>query len=229
MMREAKDASQQKLMKRGPFPLFPLPALVALPGQEVALHFFEPRYRALGRDLVALREGGHARPELILAEVRPGEDARRNDCLLFEIASLGHVVDHVVNRDGTIDVLIDVKERVRIEESERGDLPYRRAWVETLEDVVVESPALYATEASLRAYAAELQAIERMFNGRGGVRLDGGVGALADRLADRYFQNFPKLRRQVLEALDVLTRAEIVLEYLAQIVNAVHEAQRKTH
>ena len=35
-----------------PLPVFPLPGLVALPGTEVAFHFFEPRYRAMAKDLV---------------------------------------------------------------------------------------------------------------------------------------------------------------------------------
>jgi Lon protease-like protein len=119
-----------------------MPGLVALPGAEIGFHFFEPRYRAMARDLLASDEDAERPRELILAEVVPGEDPRRDDCTLFAIGSLGRVVASEVNRDGTIDVLLSVRARVRLSEIEPR--AYRRANVEVLEDVVRSGAALDA-------------------------------------------------------------------------------------
>jgi len=206
---------------RDPTPMFPLPGLVALPGTELGFHFFEPRYRAMARDFLA--RGSTS--ELVLAEVLEGEDPRRDDTRLESIASIARPLAAEVNRDGTIDVVLRVHARVRIEESPRGELLYRRARCTVLDDIVRASPALEATEASLRACARELSEIEREHGGEGGVRLDGGAGLLSDRLADRYLRRDATLRRKVLETLDVLDRGELVLEQIARILAAIREAQ----
>jgi Lon protease-like protein len=207
-------------------PIFPMPGLVALPGSQMGFHFFEPRYRAMARQLVG--EGDDASAgvrELVLAEVVQGEDARRDDCALHPIASVARVIVSEVQGDGTVDVLLAVHARVRLREVDRGALLYRRAQIEVLEDLVREGAALEATGVSLRACARELVEIERELGGGEGVRFDGHPGVLADRLADRYFRRIPALRRQVLETLDVLARGELVLEHVAKILNAIRSAQ----
>lgn len=205
-------------------PIFPLPGLVALPGSQVGFHFFEPRYRAMARDLVGDGDASAGVRELVLAEVVQGEDARRDDCVLHPIASVARVVASEVQGDGTADVLLAVHARVRLREVDRGALLYRRAEVEVLEDLVRDGAALEATGVSLRACARELVEIERELGGGEGVRFDGHPGVLADRLADRYFRRIPELRRQVLETLDVLARGELVLEHVAKILNAIRSA-----
>jgi hypothetical protein len=198
---------------------------VALPGTEVAFHFFEPRYRAMARELVGDDDAPERVRELVLAEVAAGADPREDDCALYAIGSVGRVIASEARRDGTIDVLLSVRARVRLTEADRGARPYRLASVELLEDVVHESAALEATAVSLRACARELLEIERELGGGEGLRFDGGPGVLADRLADRYFRRVPVLRRQVLETLDVLARGELVLEHVAKILNAIRNAQ----
>jgi len=206
---------------RDPIPMFPLPDLVALPGTEVGFHFFEPRYRAMARDFLAKGSAS----ELVLAEALGPEAPRGEDVRLAPIASVARPLAAEVNRDGTIDVVLRVHARVRITEVPRGELLYRRARCAVLDDVVRAGPGLGATEASLRACARELSEIEREHGGEGGVRLDGGAGVLADRLADRYFRRDATLRRKVLETLDILDRGEIVLEQIARILAAIREAQ----
>jgi ATP-dependent Lon protease len=207
-----------------PLAVFPLPGLVALPGTEIAFHFFEPRYRAMAKDLIGDEEDTRSVRELVLAEVAPGQDPRRDDCKLYELGAVARVVASEVRRDGTIDVLLAVRSRVRLTEVERGALLYRRAHVEILDEIVRSGAALDATEVSLRACGRELVEIERELGGGQGVRFDGGPGLLADRLADRYFRRLPSLRRQVLETLDVLSRGELVLEHLAKILVAIRAA-----
>lgn len=213
-------------------PVFPLPGLVAFPGTEVGFHFFEARYRAMARSLLGLEEGEsreHVREEgvreLVLAEVVRGGDARSDDCALHDVGTLARVLASQVNDDGTIDVLLSVRARVKLRELERGDLAFRRAEVEVLDDAVRGGAALEATRVSLEACARELIEIERELGGGEGVRLDGGAGPLADRLADRYFRRLPELRREVLEQRDVLLRGELVLEHVAKILVAIRAAQ----
>lgn len=206
-------------------PIFPLPGLIALPGTQMGFHFFEPRYRAMASDLVGEEDDPAEGRELVLAEVVAGEDPRRDDCALHAVGALARVIAHERHANGTIDVLFAVRERVRLTEVARGELLYRRARVEVLEDVVQETPALEATTISLRACARELVEIERELGGGEGVRFDGGPGVLADRIADRYFRRAPELRRQVLETLDVLARGELVLEHVAKILVAIRAAQ----
>ncbi|GAB4200963.1 MAG: hypothetical protein OHK0013_12530 [Sandaracinaceae bacterium] len=204
---------------RDAVPVFPLPGLVALPGTEVGFHFFEPRYRAMAK---ALLEGSR---ELVIASLKDGEDPRTDDAAMRPIAALGRVVAHEENVDGTIDVLFAVHERVRIEEVPREGLPYRRARCVVIDDVVREGPTLDVTEASLLACARELAAIEREMGGSGGIAMLGTPGVLANRLADRYFRRDPALRRRVLETVDVLARAELVLEHVAQLLVVIRRAQ----
>jgi Lon protease-like protein len=200
-------------------PVFPLPGLVALPGTEVGFHFFEPRYRAMAR---AVLDGTR---QLVIAGLAPDEDPRAEAPALEPIAGLARVVAEETNADGTIDVLFAVSERVRLEELPREGLPYRRARCEVIEDVVRPGPALEVTETSLLACARELAAIERDMGGSGGIAMLGTAGVVANRLADRYFRRDPELRRRVLETVDVLARAELVLEHVAQLLVVIRRAQ----
>lgn len=195
-------------------PVFPLPGLVALPGNDVAFHFFEPRYRALARDL--LERGSEA--ELALAETVPGADPRTDDAPMFAVASVARPIAADVHRDGTVDVLFRVERRAKLSEVSKGARPYRLVVAETMSDIERPSAALEATAASLRACARELREVERQYGGEGGVRLDGPPGLVADRLAHRYFRGDPRLRRRVLETVDVLERGELVLEHLARLL-----------
>jgi Lon protease-like protein len=202
-----------------PLPVFPLPGLVALPGTEVGFHFFEPRYRAMAR---AVLDGPRA---LLIAGLEEGSDPRADDAALLPIAGLGRVVAHEDNADGTIDVLFAVEERVRLEEVPREGLLYRRARCVVVEDVIRSGPTLDVTAASLLACARELAAVERAMGGGGGITMLGTPGVIANRLADRYFRRDPALRRRVLETVDVLARAELVLERIAQLLVVVRRAQ----
>lgn len=202
-------------------PIFPLPGLVGLPGTEVAFHFFEPRYRRMATDLLASEAQA-----LVLANVREGEDATDDAPRLHAIGAIAVVRDAKRNEDGTIDVLLAVTMRVRIHELPRDaeELPYRIARCEVVDDHQGPESARIGARNALLACARELVALERRFGGSG-VDLDGPVGVLANRLANRYFPRNAALRQAVLEEVDVPQRANMVLDAVADLLGAVRRAQ----
>src|SRR4051794_14315906 len=92
-------------------PVFPLPDLVVFPGNEVPLHLFEPRYKALAEDAVAA-DGLFATVQL-----EPGwqqdYDGRPP---IKRIGTLGRIIAHRKRPDGTHDVVVRGIERGRLHE-----------------------------------------------------------------------------------------------------------------
>jgi Lon protease-like protein len=124
------------------FPLFPL-GLVALPGEEVALHIFEERYRVMIEECIsASREFGI----VWLAE----DELKPVGCTC--------AVDRVLERmgDGRFNVLVRGRRPFRLIERE-DSLPYPAGTIEALEDEV-ELLDAKATEDAHAAYATLVEA-----------------------------------------------------------------------
>jgi Lon protease-like protein len=140
-------------MARLRLPIFPLPGVVHFPRTELRLHVFEPRYRALLRDLerqpaserwigmVLVAPGVRQRPRAILS---PGTAGR-----LVEVERLA---------DGRSNILLVGGFRFEIQEEIEG-APYRRAEVASIEDPPLDedSPALQALRGALRDAGRALQ------------------------------------------------------------------------
>ena len=109
-------------------PLFPLPNVVHFPGTLLPLHIFEPRYRAMVRDLLDLPE-----PERLVGMLlsggppEPGEGAQT----LVLPGTAGRLVGVEPLADGRFDILLHGEFRFEIAE-EVGGKPYRRARVRPL-------------------------------------------------------------------------------------------------
>jgi Lon protease-like protein len=101
------------------FPLFPLP-LVALPGEQVPLHIFEPRYRTMVAECL---ENG---TEFGIVW---------NDDDELNATGCACVIDHVIERhdDGRLDILCVGTRPFRVVEREE-DQPYPAGTVEWLDD-----------------------------------------------------------------------------------------------
>ncbi|MEZ4408140.1 MAG: LON peptidase substrate-binding domain-containing protein [Polyangiales bacterium] len=99
-------------------PVFPLPGLVLLPEQRLPLHIFEPRYRAMVRDIL---EGS---PFLVVACVVGELDADLPR--ISSIATVGRVTAHQRLPDGRFNILVEGQVRVSLEELPFTP-PYRRA------------------------------------------------------------------------------------------------------
>jgi ATP-dependent Lon protease len=111
--------------------LFPLPNLVLFPGVIQALNVFEPRYRMMTEE--ALEQDGlitmaMLKPEqLATAIVRPA---------IFETVCVGKILTHAKLENGCYNLLVAGVHRARILEEVQFELPFRKARVELIRDVV---------------------------------------------------------------------------------------------
>jgi Lon protease-like protein len=106
-------------------PMFPLES-VRLPGEDLPLRIFEPRYSALVRDCLA---GERAFGVVLIAAGREvgGGDAR------CDIGSLAQIVSAEEQGDGRYRIMCEMRERIRVEQWHDDD-PYPRATVEPWPD-----------------------------------------------------------------------------------------------
>ena len=100
-------------------PLFPLPGMVFLPFTLLPLHVFEPRYRALVRDVLAA-DGVLAVPQLLGPEKSGGGPAA-----LAPVVGVGRIVQHQTMPDGRSNIVLAGIGRARILRELPGDTPYR--------------------------------------------------------------------------------------------------------
>ncbi|MFN8009897.1 MAG: LON peptidase substrate-binding domain-containing protein [Holophagaceae bacterium] len=108
-------------------PLFPLPRLVLLPGATVGLHLFEPRYRAMIRDVLDQGTG------FILARTRveTGTDIVPPEADLHPVGTRVSILAHERLPDGRFNVRVQGLAAVRVQE-EGSPHPYRMARWEPL-------------------------------------------------------------------------------------------------
>ena len=111
-------------------PLFPLPDVVHFPRTDLRLHVFEPRYRALVRDVMG-REAGARWVGMVL--IKPGESAAAAAPEIFTAGTAGQLV--------ACDPLPDGRSLIRLRggfrftvERELEARPYRQAIVRALPD-----------------------------------------------------------------------------------------------
>lgn len=99
-----------------PYPLFPLPNVVMLPGTLKKLHFFEPRYLQMVDQALA------ADQRFVMSLMHPKDEVDYYLCPEFEaIGCLVEIVEHQGNPNGTIDAMVVGLERVSLDEVEAGD------------------------------------------------------------------------------------------------------------
>jgi len=132
-------------------PIFPLSNVVLFPHLQVPLHLFEPRYRAMARDIL----DGPGR--IGMAVVRPEHVAEMaGDPPIFPVGCAGTIQSSEKLDDGRYNIVLAGTERFRILEEVRPgpEGGYRVARVELLDDVLEDSDA--ARVAALRSRVAEL-------------------------------------------------------------------------
>jgi len=118
--------------------LFPLPNVVLFPGVPLALHIFEPRYRAMVADALAS-------DRLIgMVLLRPGFEADyEGRPPIFPIGCRGVIVHSARLDDGRYNIVLNGLERVRVVDENR-ERAYRRAIVEVLADPPVDAADQHA-------------------------------------------------------------------------------------
>lgn len=106
-------------------PMFPLES-VRLPGEDLPLRIFEPRYSALVRDCLA---GDRVFGVVLIAAGREvgGGEAR------CDVGSLAHIVSADEHGEGRYRIACEMRERIRVQQWHDDD-PYPRATIEPWPD-----------------------------------------------------------------------------------------------
>jgi Lon protease-like protein len=187
--------------------LFPLPQVVLFPGALMPLHVFEPRYRAMTRDVVASTRR--------VCIVQIPEDHALDDYGQPEIAGvagIGEVVKCDALPDGRFNVLVQGKARARLDE-----LPFRRPYRKAQLTILpcegkAPDPALVR---ALVSTATRVAGIVRQCHPAFRFCLPEGDDAsqLTDACA-HYLVLDGSERQRLLETLDVGERLERCLEFL---------------
>ncbi|SHM36388.1 LON peptidase substrate-binding domain-containing protein [Cryptosporangium aurantiacum] len=121
-------------------PLFPL-GTVLFPGVVLPLHIFEPRYRALVRDLMT---AGPAARQFGVCAIRQGWEVGEGAVTaLYEIGCTAELRQVHPYRDGRFDVVTAGRDRFRLLDvvPADGDVPYLRGRIERLPEADADARA----------------------------------------------------------------------------------------
>lgn len=189
-------------------PLFPLPT-VLFPGALMPLHIFEPRYRAMVRDVL----DSHRALAIVLITDPKALDAHGHP-RIAQVAGAGLIVDHVELPSGRFNVLVRGRARVHLDELPFGETPYRRARATVIVPPPGEAEAgdVSALVAAATTFAARVREREPRFELT--LPKDADAGALADLCAQHLILDAHE-RQAALETLDVGVRVRRVTEALA--------------
>ncbi|MCC7537758.1 MAG: LON peptidase substrate-binding domain-containing protein [Deltaproteobacteria bacterium] len=192
-------------------PVFPLPRVVLLPGLDLPLHIFEPRYRAMTRDALAT----HRALAVTMLGPQNGDTVGRPP--MARTAGAGVIIEDHERPDGRFDIVVRGLHRVVLEELPREGLLYRRARAIVLPDGLA-APSDRAAATALLAIASQVATRIRQQKPDFELPLNGVMspGRVADVLAGMLVLE-PDRRQEVLETLDVARRLAIVNEEAVEL------------
>ncbi len=191
----------------GALPLFPLPNAVLFPGAFLPLHVFEPRYRAMVRDVLQ----GHRALAVVMITDKDRVDPLGHPAIA-DIAGVGVIVDHVELPGGRYDILLRGSARVRLHELP-FDPPFRRAEAQIITPPAEDVPPgdVMALMTSASAFAVLLDKAHGGFEFRFPPTTSPGM--LADLCAHQLVID-PRERQVILETMDARARVRRVAETL---------------
>lgn len=184
------------------FPVFPSAGALLLPRAHLPLHIFEERYRAMIRH--ALKSGKK------IGMVQPRGDGDG----LFGVGCLGEIVGLEELEDGRFNVVLRGISRYRITRELEADTPFRQVEAE-LDGADADEPEPLA--AALRA---DLEGEARRFADALGLAVD---WTMVSRLDDETLVSAiaqvapfdPGSKQALLEADDMATRADMLVQFMA--------------
>jgi Lon protease-like protein len=184
-------------------PIFPLPGMALLPGGQIPLHVFEPRYRRLVRD--CSRGAG----VIGLASIPDGEegvtDPTRKPRIL-PVLGAGILVRVERLPDGRSNIVVRGVLRARVEREHESQEPYRLVEAVALADETGDADAARAD--SLRRLVFALCTAQRTPASAALAQIAGRAvvpGDLADAVAGAVIED-PFERQTILETLSVSRR-----------------------
>lgn len=188
-------------------PLFPLPT-VLFPGALLPLHIFEPRYQRMVRDAL----DSHRALAVVLITDEARRDANDNP-QIAEVAGAGIIIDHTELPNGRLNIVLQGRARVRLEELPLPPYPYRRARATVLPSLASEATPgeLSALLSAATAFAARVRERDPSFEFP--FPRDAQASLLADVCAHHLVLD-TKERQAILETLEVGPRVRRVAEAL---------------
>lgn len=103
-------------------PLFPLPGALLLPGGQLPLNIFEPRYLRMVDDALA--------EDRIIGMVQPRRDSLIGAPPLYNVGCAGRIISFVETDDGRYLITLSGQKRFRIIEEIDVKTPYRKAAID---------------------------------------------------------------------------------------------------
>ncbi len=181
--------------------IFPLTGTILLPGLQLPLHLFEPRYRALASDALA-----RDRRIAMIQPQRPGEGAP-----LFSVGCVGRIGEFEALDDGRFNLVLEGEQRFRVLRELDVVTPFRQVEAELIEDD--EHEALSSIErasferearrfADAQGYSVDWDSVARLDD----MSLINGVSQIAP------FD--PAAKQALLEADDIATRCELLVQLM---------------
>ncbi len=181
--------------------IFPLPGAILLPGLQLPLHIFEPRYRELvGSALAKDRRIAMIQPQ------RGGEGAP-----LYAIGCVGQIADVEALEDGRYNIVLEGESRFRVLRELDVTTAFRQVEAELIEDAGDEylssvERAGFEFEArrfaDMQGYSVDWDSVARLDD----ETLINGVAQIAP------FD--PAAKQALLEADDLSTRCELMIQLM---------------
>jgi len=185
-------------------PVFPLAGALLFPRNQLPLHIFEPRYRAMVRDALA--------SDRLIAMVQPRDE--EEPPALFEIGCIGHIGACEELEDGRFNIVLEGLSRFRIAREAEVDTLYRQVdadrsgFDEDEDDVVLGLAQRAEVEREARRYA---DALGYMIEWEQVTRLDD------EMLVNGIAQIAPLdtgSKQALLEAPDLAVRADLLVQFM---------------
>lgn len=210
-----------------PVPLFPLPNVVLLPGGTLSLQIFEPRYRAMMRDV--LDDDG----VMAMALLQPGyvEHYHTNLAEVHPVVCVGRVREHIKLPDGRYLINLVGFCRARIRQEDRGG-EYRLATVDAMmtPPTSVETDGEYGARRELAEILSRpvLDAVDHIARARKVVQTAAPLSEVTDIVAATVLpQESVDIRQRFLEEMRVLHRVDILRNELRVLLSALEVRQQQ--
>ena len=107
-------------MTRRRISIFPLAGAILLPGMQLPLHIFEPRYRSLVGDALAR--------DRMIGMIQPKADGKMSG--LFDVGCLGRIEDVEALEDGRYNIVLEGLQRFTMVEELQVKTPFRQIQAE---------------------------------------------------------------------------------------------------